>query len=141
MPRVVAARLGALGIVVRLGLGLGLGLASCGGAAGDLNAQPPALAPGASAVDTDDQVQGFAPGEQLAFEVRVAGVLAGEAQFAAGQPGIVDGRRAIAVTSVIKSAGAFALIKEVKDDVTSIIDLERMRPMRTTSNVIFGARR
>jgi hypothetical protein len=143
MPRVVAARLGALGIVVRLGLGLGLGLglASCGGAAGDLNAQPPALAPGASAVDTDDQVQGFAPGEQLAFEVRVAGVLAGEAQFAAGQPGIVDGRRAIAVTSVIKSAGAFAFIKEVKDDVTSIIDLERMRPMRTTSNVIFGARR
>ena len=112
--------------------------AACGGA-GDLNAQPPTLAPGPTS--TDDQIVGFAPGEQLAFEVRLAGVLAGEAQFAAGQPGAVDGRRAIAVTSVIKSAGAFALIKEVKDDVTSIIDLDRMRPVRTTSDVVFGAKR
>ncbi len=111
---------------------------ACGGTA-DLNAQPPTLAPGPTS--TDEDIVGFAPGEQLAFEVRLAGVLAGEAQFAAGQPGAVDGRRAIAVTSIIKSAGAFALIKEVKDDVTSIIDLDRMRPMRTTSDVVFGARR
>lgn len=116
-----------------------LAAAACGGAAGDLNAQAPTLPPGP--VDADDAIVGFAPGEQLAFEVRLAGVLAGEAQFAAGKPGTVDGRRAIAVSSIIKSAGAFALIKEVKDDVTSIIDLERMRPMRTTSDVVFGSRR
>jgi hypothetical protein len=137
MPRAVVARLGAPG----LALAALLATTACGGAAGDLTTQPPTLGPAATAADTDDEIQGFAPGEQLAFEVRVAGVLAGEAQFAAGQPGIVDGRRAIAVSSVIKSAGAFALIKEVKDDVTSIIDLERVRPMRTTSDVIFGARR
>jgi hypothetical protein len=114
-----------------------LALAACGGA--DLNALPPTLTPGA--VDTDDEIIGFSPGEQLAFEVRVAGVLAGEAQFVAGQPGVVEGRRSIAVSSVIRTAGAFALIKEVKDDVTSIIDLEQMRPVRTTSDVVFGPRR
>lgn len=113
--------------------------AACGGASGDLTAQAPSLAPGP--VDADDAIVGFAPGEQLAFEVRLASVLAGEAQFVAGQPGTVDGRRAIAVTSIIKSAGAFALIKEVKDDVTSIIDLDRMRPIRTTSDVVFGPKR
>ncbi len=115
-----------------------LTLAACGGAA-ELDAQPPTLAPGP--VDTDDAIAGFAPGEALAFEVRLAGVLAGEARFSAGQPGIVDGRRAIAVSSVMRSAGAFALIKEVKDAVTSVIDLERLRPLRTTSDVIFGPRR
>lgn len=113
--------------------------AACGGASGDLSAQAPNLAPGP--VGAHDAILGFAPGEQLAFEVRLAGVLAGEAQFVAGQPGTVDGRRAIAVSSIIKSAGAFALIKEVKDDVTSIIDLDRMRPLRTTSDVIFGPKR
>jgi hypothetical protein len=118
---------------------LALATAACGGAAGDLTAQAPTLPPGP--IDADETIVGFSPGEQLAFEVRLAGVLAGEAQFAAGQPGTVDGRRAIAVSSIIKSAGAFALIKEVKDEVTSIIDLDRMRPMRTTSDVVFGARR
>jgi hypothetical protein len=125
-------------LAVALALSLSGAVTACGGA-GDLNATAPSLAPGP--IDADDEIQGFAPGEQLAFEVRLAGVLAGEAQFAAGRPGVVDGRRAIAVSSVIKSAGAFALIKEVKDDVTSIIDLERLRPMRTTSDVVFGARR
>ncbi|HUQ03002.1 MAG TPA: DUF3108 domain-containing protein [Kofleriaceae bacterium] len=137
MPRVVTARLGALGAAVAAVVAA----TACGGAAGDLNTQAPTLAAAATPADLDDDIVGFAPGEQLSFEVRVAGVLAGEAQFAAGKPGVVDGRRAIAVSSVIKSAGAFALIKEVKDEVTSIIDLERTRPMRTTSDVIFGARR
>lgn len=138
MARVVPATLRALATALGLA-GVAAITAACGGAA-DLNAQTPTLAP-AAAVDADEEIVGFSPGEQLAFEVRVAGVLAGEASFAAGQPGTVDGHRAIAVSSVIKSAGAFALIKEVKDDVTSIIDLDSMRPVRTTSNVIFGARR
>lgn len=114
-------------------------LASCGGAAGDLAALPPAMAAAPSAVVED--VAGLVPGEAMRFEVHLAGVLAGEAQLAVGQPGEIDGRRALAVTSVIRSAGAFALIKEVKDEVTSFIDLERWRPIRTTSDVIFGPKR
>jgi hypothetical protein len=142
MARVVSAALPtlAMSLISLVSVaGTAAPLAACGGAA-DLNTQAPALAPDTTA-HADDEILGFAPGEQLAFEVRLAGVLAGEAQFVAGQPGIVDGRRAIAVSSSMKSAGAFALIKEVKDEVTSIIDLERMRPMRTTSDVVFGARR
>ncbi len=113
------------------------GLAACGGA--DLSAQPPTVLPGA--VVAVDAIAGYTAGEALAFEVRLAGVLAGEAQLAVGAPGLDGGRPAIPVTSTIRSAGPFALIREVRDDVTSIIDLERMRPIRTTSDVVFGARR
>lgn len=113
--------------------------AACGGA-GDLSPQPPTLAP-AGADTIDDEIVGLAPGETLAFELKVAGVLAGQAQLAVGEPGVVDGRRTIAVSSIVRTAGAFALIKEVKDEVTSYIDLERLRPIRSTSDVIFGPRR
>lgn len=113
--------------------------AACGGAS-DLSPQPPTLAPAGTGT-VDDEIVGLAPGESLAFELKVAGVLAGEAQLAVGKPGVVGGRRAIAVSSVMRTAGAFALIKEVKDEVTSYIDLEQLRPIRSTSDVIFGPRR
>jgi hypothetical protein len=112
---------------------------ACGGAS-DLSPQPPMLAP-AGPGEIDEEIVGLAPGESLAFELKVAGVLAGQAQLAVGAPGLVDGRRAIAVSSVMRTAGAFALIKEVKDEVTSYIDLEQLRPIRSTSDVIFGPRR
>jgi hypothetical protein len=142
MARAVSAALRSLAlVVVTVASVAGTSpLAACGGAAADLNTRAPTLPPDTTA-HTDDEILGFAPGEQLAFEVRLAGVLAGEAQFVAGQPGVVNGRRAIAVSSSMKSAGAFALIKEVKDEVTSIIDLDRMRPIHTSSEVIFGRRR
>lgn len=116
-------------------------LGACGGAAGELSPQPPELAPPATTADLADDIVGLVPGESLAFEVRVAGVLAGEAQLAVGKPGELDGRRAIAVSSVMRSAGAFALIKEVKDEVTSYVDLDQLRPIRSTSDVIFGPKR
>jgi hypothetical protein len=114
-------------------------LPACGGAA-EL-APPPDLAPSPATAALDDSIQGLVPGEQLAFEVRVASVLAGEAQLAVGKPGELDGHRAIAVSSVMRSAGAFALIKEVKDQVTSYVDLDQLRPIRATSDVIFGPKK
>jgi len=114
-------------------------MAGCGGAVGELAAQPPMLAPGPT--ELDDEIVGLVPGESLSFEVRVAGVLAGEAQLVVGKPGALDGRRAIAVSSVMRSAGAFALIKEVKDEVTSFVDVERLLPMQSTADVIFGPKR
>lgn len=116
-------------------------LGACGGAAAELAAQPPELAPAPAAAAVDDEIQGLVPGESLAFEVKVAGVLAGEAHLAVGKPAALDGRRAVAVSSVMRSAGAFALIKEVKDEVTSYVDLDQLRPLRSTSDVIFGPKR
>ena len=59
----------------------------------------------------------------------MGGVLAGEAAFAVGEPGDVDGRPAITVRSRLASAGAFALIKDVRDEMTTVIDLERGLPL------------
>jgi hypothetical protein len=119
---------------------LSAALAACGGAAADIAPQQPNDS-GAATGTQADGILGLAPGEELAFEVKVAGVLAGEAQLAVGKPGMLDGRRAVAVSSVMRSAGAFALIKEVKDEVTSYVDLEQLRPIKGHSDVVFGSRK
>lgn len=72
---------------------------------------------------------GLNPGESMAFEVRLAGVLAGEAQLAVGDIGEVDGKKAIVVRSHAATAGAAALIKKISDDATTTIDLETGRPL------------
>jgi hypothetical protein len=119
---------------------LALAAAACGGAAAaDLGTIPPGEAAAEAALD--DEILGLVPGESLAFEVRLAGVLAGEAQLSVGKPGDLDGRRAVAVSSVVRTAGAVAMIRQVKDEVTSFVDLDQLRPLRGTSDVIFGPKR
>ena len=116
----------------------------CGGAAaGILDPDP---APAASeptvvvAAAVDPTLTAVFPGETMRFEVRMAGVLAGEASFATGEPGLVDGRRAIALSSRVGTAGAFALIKDIRDDATTIIDLDSLRPISTVGDVRFGGK-
>lgn len=118
-------------------------LGACGGAAAgvlDPAATDHASEPAAAAATVEPSLTAFYPGESMRFEVRMAGVLAGEATFATGEPGLVDGRRAIAVSSRVGTAGAFALIKDIRDDATSIIDLASLRPISTTGDVRFGAK-
>ncbi|MDB4963500.1 MAG: hypothetical protein JWP01_3499 [Myxococcales bacterium] len=78
---------------------------------------------------------GLHPGETMAFEVRLAGVLAGEAQLAVGQLGDVDGRKAIVVRSRAATAGAAALIKKISDEATTVIDVETGRPISLDARV------
>ncbi len=118
-------------------------LGACGGAAaGVLDptvggvAEPAA----AEAAIVDPGLTAVVPGESMRFEVRMAGVLAGEASFVTGEPGLVDGRRAIAMSSRVGTAGAFALVKDIRDDATSILDLDTLLPMSTTGSVRFGAK-
>jgi hypothetical protein len=72
---------------------------------------------------------GLFPGESMSFEVRVAGVLAGEAQLAVGQPGELDGRNALVVRSRAATAGAAALVKKISDEATTVIDVDTGRPI------------
>jgi hypothetical protein len=107
--------------------------AACGGAIGDHTHQRgdrPAHdgAPPARAL-------GYLPGEAMTFEVTVGGILAGEAQLAVGQPGVVDGRRAITVRSRIATAGALALIKNVSDEATTVIAVDSATPISMISDV------
>jgi hypothetical protein len=80
----------------------------------------------------------FIPGEVMRFELSLRGVVGGETTVAVGQPGEVDGHRAIILRSRVASAGVVALIREVRDEVVTWIDTETGLPIRQHADVKFG---
>ena len=73
---------------------------------------------------------GLNPGESMAFEVKIGGVLAGQAQLAVGELGDFEGHRAVVVKSRAETAGAAALIKKIVDEATTTIDMDSGRPLK-----------
>jgi hypothetical protein len=114
-----------------------LALAGCAGA--EAMTLTPAARPGAG--QTASNEAGINPGESMAFEVRLGGVLAGEAQLAVGEVGELDGRRAVVVKSRANTAGAAALFKRIVDEATTVIDLDTGRPVQLDTVVEHGERR
>jgi len=98
-------------------------VAACAGADATTLAPPPAAKPPAAAE------VGLNPGETMAFEVRLAGLVAGEAQLAVGQLGDYEGHRAVVVKSRAATAGAAALLKHVVDEATTVVDMDTGRPL------------
>src|SRR5688500_3759921 len=98
-------------------------LAACGG----LEGRRPA-APAAGGAERGLSAIRYLPGEHLEWEVRWVGVLVGRVQLAAGQPGVVEGRRALVVRSVATSDGALAVAKRGQMELVTWIDLDRQRP-------------
>lgn len=82
----------------------------------------------------------FVPGETMRFELSLRGIVGGEASVGVGEPGIVDGRRTIMVRSRVESAGVVAMFKEVKDEITTSIDLDTGLPTKLQGHVKFGKR-
>ncbi len=111
-------------------------LVGCAGADA-MTSQQPAAAAEAEPADT----LGLHPGETMAFEVHLSGVLAGEAQLAVGQPGELDGRQVIVVKSRAATAGAAALLKQISDEATSVIDVETGRPISLESLIVNSGKR
>ncbi len=97
----------------------------CGGAVGELEALTP------EAPAAPEALAAIHAGEKMRFEVRVAGILAGEASFTTVE---VDDTTAL-LASTIRSAGALALVKDVRDDATTRLELAALRPLVTTSAV------
>lgn len=113
-----------------------LALAGCAGAeAMTLPAQPAAAL--GSATDTKAEF-GYFPGEAMAFEVHLSGMLAGEAQLAVGEIGEVDGHRAVVVKSRAATAGAARLVKTIVDEATTVIDVDSGRPLQLDTNVVMN---
>jgi hypothetical protein len=78
---------------------------------------------------------GLNPGESMTFEVRLGGILAGEAQLAVGDAGQFEGHRAVVVKSRAETAGAAALLKKIVDEATTVIDLDSGRPLQLDTYV------
>jgi hypothetical protein len=111
-------------------------LAGCAGAEAMTLPPPSAVKSSAPA----DEV-GLSPGENMAFEVRVAGILAGEAQLAVGELGDYGGHRAVVVKSRAETAGAGALFRHIVDEATTVIDMDTGRPLALETLVEQGATR
>jgi hypothetical protein len=92
---------------------------------------------GATAPATYEHL-GLIPGESMSYEIHLAGVLAGEAQLAVGEVGLVDGKRAVVVHSRAATAGAVALIKKVVDEATTWIDVDTGRPIKLDTVIEMG---
>lgn len=107
---------------------------------------------GADAMTSQDPVQppntaepevllGVNPGETMAFEVHLAGMLAGEAQLAVGEIGVVDGKEVILVKSRAATAGAAALVKKISDEATTVIDVATGKPISLDAVIVNGEKR
>jgi hypothetical protein len=127
-----------------------LAVAGCAGAEANTSAHVPPP-PTAAAVALAPADIGLHPGETMAFDVHVGGLLAGEAELAVGELGTVDGKRAVVVKSRGATTGAVDLVKHVVDESTTTIDLDTGRPMtvdsavesgdkHATAHAVFGAR-
>ncbi|MCX5748553.1 MAG: DUF3108 domain-containing protein [Proteobacteria bacterium] len=114
----------------------GMMIAGCAGAEAMTQPVAAVAAPTAAA-----QELGVAPGETLAFEIRIGGILAGEAQLAVGEIGVVDGRRRIRIHSRAATAGAVGLIKHVVDEATTELDVETGKPINFDTLVENGDKR
>jgi hypothetical protein len=122
--------------VGRASVWLLVALAGCAGA--EAMTLPQSAKPGA--VETTTNQVGLNPGETMAFEVRLGGVLAGEAALAVGQLGDFEGKQAVVVKSRAATAGAAALIKRIVDEATTVIDMQTGRPLQLETFVEQGGK-
>jgi hypothetical protein len=87
-------------------------------------------APRPDAAPNDLGGQAFAvPGEAMEYRVALRGITVGHVEVAVGQPGWLDGRRAIVVRSRGTSAGVVSLIGDRRWERTTSVDLASGRPI------------
>lgn len=94
--------------------------------------------PSSTAVTAATQEIGIHPGEELSFEIRIGGILAGEAQLAVGEIGMIEGHRRVKIHSRAATAGAVAVVKHVVDEATTELDLETGQPVNFQTHVENG---
>lgn len=117
-----------------------LAIAAVAGCAG-ADAMPAPQLAAAAVVVTPGSELGLHPGETMAFEVELGGLLVGEAQLAVGQVGNVDGRKALVVRSRAATAGAAALVRKIVDEATTVVDVDSGRPVSVDTLAEVGTKR
>jgi len=82
----------------------------------------------------------FIPGETMSFDISLRGVIGGSAVLGVGEPGVMDGRPVVIVQSLVQSAGVLVAIKEVRDEISSWIDVEQGVVLKIEATSKFGAK-
>jgi len=120
---------------------LGLALASgwgCGGANVGGHELATYEAPDSPPVPLPSGPTFFIPGEEMTWDISLHGIVGAQASLALGQPGVVDGHNAVVVRSRTRTSGVLSMVKEVRDEVTSWVDLETGAPIKHEASLKFG---
>lgn len=83
------------------------------------------------------------PGEGMEFEVSLRGITVGRVLVAVGQPGMVQGRRAIIIRTKGSSTGLVAMAADVTYELSTTLDLDRGIPIESSEEgtvVVAGKR-
>ncbi len=144
-PTLNMSRFLAAACALVVGASGGAAVGACGGATSGAVPGEPGDPPGdrddgdgADGADLGGAALGLHAGEQMTFEVALAGVPVAQAAFAVGEPGTFEGRPAIVVSSTMRTDEAFRWVKDVRDDLTSTIDIESGLPVAIVADVEFG---
>lgn len=79
-------------------------------------------------------------GESMRWQVSLRGIVGGEATFAVGDPGVLDGKSVVITRSRVETVGLVRAIKNVQDDVITHIDGETAKPVYHHADIVFGDR-
>lgn len=121
-------------------MGLVLVATACGGAARP--AEQPAVAVERSGelwtrADTGELIVaepfGVA-GEQLIYHINIRGLAVGRLRIAVGTPGVLEGRRAVLVTSSLESDGLLSIVSDLSWVLESSVDLGTGHPIHSSSD-------
>lgn len=119
-----------------LGASLALAAGACAGPATSQPASGPSL-PSAVAltapVSLEEVRPFFFPGEAITWELTYKGIEGGRARLAIGEPAIVGDRSVLAIRADAESSGLLAVVKRVRDDLATWIDVQSGLPVRTES--------
>jgi hypothetical protein len=115
--------------------------AGCGGANNTARTNETYEVPVGPPVELTVEQPFYIPGEQMSWELSLRDIVGGEAMMAIGNPGAIDGKRVIIVRSQVRTTGVARLWKDVRDDVTSWIDLASGDPVKHTASLKFGDKR
>jgi hypothetical protein len=115
------------------------GLAACGARAADQSVSvAPPVEPERGAELPRRPL--YTPGELMEFDLSFRGITMGNAVLAVGEPGTENGRPVVIVRSEVAGAGVVKMVKKVRDDVTTRIDLDTGAPIHNKGDLMFGDR-
>lgn len=80
----------------------------------------------------------YVAGEYLSFKVKWKGFAGGSTQIISGQPGVEGGRNAIVIRSITATEGLVAVFKRLRDELTTVIDLDSGAPISSQNAIESG---
>ena len=114
-----------------------MGLAACGSKASEKPSVPPPPDPSVAPAHLGGDSL-FIPGEYMAWQVKWKGFAGGRTHLVVGEPGTLEGKKAIIVRAETRGDGLIAVFRHLRDEVMTVVDLDQGAPIRSEGTVEEG---